>query len=169
METNQQHKTHWKKLHNPDYLGAYSLDLNGKYIELNVLIESVKNEIVEGPDGKKDDCIVAKLKGQKPMILNATNCKTLTKLFSSPHIEDWYNKTVTVYVAKIKAFGDVHDALRIKTTLPVVELPEFTPKHERWKGAVTALKAKNTTIAEIRKNFSLSDVNEAILKAEAGL
>ena len=40
-------QTHWKKLQNPDYLGAYSLD-PGK--TLIVTIKLLKKEVVTGPD-----------------------------------------------------------------------------------------------------------------------
>ncbi len=63
-------KTHWKKLENPDYIGAYSLE-NGK--DLIVTIDSVKRELVTGQGGKKEECTIAYLKGQKPFILNRTN------------------------------------------------------------------------------------------------
>lgn len=154
-------KTHWKKLHNPDYLGAYSLDQNGKYIELQVVIESVTKKPVKGPDGKDEECIIANLKGNKPMILNATNCKTLAKLFNSPHIEDWTNKKITIYVAKIKAFGDLHDALRIKPELP--KKPTLTPDHAKWSDAKLAISNGNTTIEAIEAIYILSPENKNLL------
>lgn len=120
METK---KTHWKKLHNPDFLGAYSLDNGNGFNELNVQFTSVRNEEVAGVDGKKADCIVGQIKGQKPMILNATNCKKLTKIFKSVYIEDWTTGQVTIYVDKVKAFGEIHDALRIKEYKPPVINP----------------------------------------------
>ena len=59
--------THWKKLINPDYLGAYSLD---GMKELNVTIEKVVREMVTGTGGKKEECTVAYLKNQKPFIVS---------------------------------------------------------------------------------------------------
>ena len=45
--------THWKKLTNPDYLGAYSIE-DGK--DLILTIAYVRQEKVIGTDGKKEDC-----------------------------------------------------------------------------------------------------------------
>ena len=45
-------QTHWRKLINPDYLGAYSID-PGKTMVLT--IRTVKNEMVTGTDGKKEN------------------------------------------------------------------------------------------------------------------
>lgn len=114
--------THWKKLNNPDFLGAYAFEPGQ---EMTLTIASVRQEPVMGADGKKEDCIVARFKENvKPMILNATNCKAITKLYKSPYIEDWAGKQVTVRVQQVKAFGDVVDALRIKPELPA-KAPEF--------------------------------------------
>ena len=48
-------KTHWKKLTNPDYLGAYALTPGQ---DLIATIKTVKREIVTGPEGKKEECSV---------------------------------------------------------------------------------------------------------------
>lgn len=114
-------KTNWKKLVNPQYLGSYSLD-NGKggFNDITATISSVRVETVTGPDGKKEDCPVAHFaeRGLKPMVLNATNMKTLEKLFKSKYIEDWANRQIQIGVESVKAFGDVVDALRIRKFLP---------------------------------------------------
>lgn len=110
-------QTHWKKLQNPDYLGAYSLE-PGK--DMILTLSGVKQEKVTGPDGKKEECMVARFKENvKPMILNVTNCKTIEKLYKTPYIEEWSGRKIQIYVEKVKAFGDVVDALRIRPFVPV--------------------------------------------------
>lgn len=160
-------KTHWKKLQHPDYIGAYELMDGTDNKELIVQIKKVSREMVTGADGKKEECTVCHLNGYKPMILNATNQKTMTKLFNSPYIEDWAGKKMTLFVARIKAFGETVDALRVRPTAPVgtpeAKLPELNPQHEKWSGAVTALKAGNTTIEKIRKAYTLSEENKELL------
>ena len=156
--------THWKKLTNPDYLGAYELmDGSKDGRELIVIIDRVVREMITGADGKKEECTVCYLKNQKPMILNATNQKTMSALFKSPFIEHWAGKKMTIYVAKVKAFGDIVDALRVRKEVP--KLPELTPAHERWEGAKKAVMSKNATIEQIRANFILSPENEKLLLA----
>lgn len=161
---NTETKTHWKKLTHPDYIGAYELmDGTEKNKELVVTISKVVREMVTGADGKKEECTVCHLVGQKPMILNATNQKTMTKLFNSPFIEDWAGKKMTLYVAKVKAFGDTVDALRVRPTAPT--LPALTPTHEKWAGAKKAVMEGNTTIEAIRKSYTLSTEHEKQLLA----
>lgn len=156
-------KTHYRRLVNPHYIGAYSLDPGQ---ELNVTIDRVVREVVAGPDGKKEECTVAYLKGQKPFILNSTNSKMISKVLKSPYIEDWAGKTITLYAAKIKAFGEELEALRVRPTLPTITKPELTPTHAKWRGAVTAVKAGNTTIEAIKSAYVLSEANEALLSKE---
>lgn len=114
-------KTHWKKLTNPDYLGAYSIE-DGR--DLILTVRRVVQEPVMGADGKKEDCIVCYwVEPQKPMILNATNCKTIVKLLGTPFIEDWAGHRLQIGTEKVKAFGDVVDALRVRKKLPAAPEP----------------------------------------------
>ncbi len=111
--------THWKKLTNPNYLGAYSIE-NGQ--DLILTIKYVQEEKVTGTDGKKDDCVVCHfVENAKPMILNATNMKTITKLYKTPYIEEWAGKKIQIGVEKVKAFGDVVEALRVRKNIPNVQ------------------------------------------------
>lgn len=151
-------QTHWKQLTNPDYLGAYSL-LPGQ--ELTVEIVRVERKQVTGADGKKEECTVAILKDQKPMILNSTNCKTLSKIYGTPYIEEWAGKSVIIHSEKVKAFGDVVDALRIKPTKPI--LPELTPTHPAWNEAAKAVKAGK--IDKVLARYSVSGDNIKLLNA----
>ena len=108
--------THWKKLTNPNYLGAYSLE-DGKDIILT--IKKVSKEPVIGADGKSEDCIVCYFaENVKPMILNSTNCKTISKVTGTPYIEEWAGNRIQIGIERVKAFGDVVDALRVKKNKP---------------------------------------------------
>lgn len=113
-------KIHWKKLTNPDYIGAYALNPGQ---EMVLTIKSVVREKITGPDGKKEECTVAHfIEDAKPMILNSTNCKTIEKLYKTPYIEDWAGRKIQIYSASVKAFGDVVDALRIRPKIPQVAI-----------------------------------------------
>ena len=108
--------THWKKLINPDYLGAYSLD-PGK--DMVLTIRQVKKEMITGTDGKKEECIVCYWQeDQKPMILNVTNCKMISKLLKTPYIEHWAGHRIQIGAEMVSAFGEKVEALRVRKTLP---------------------------------------------------
>lgn len=109
-------ETHWKKLINPDYLGAYSLD-PGK--DMILTIRQVNKEMVTGADGKKEECIVCYWQEeQKPMILNVTNCKMIAKLLKTPYIERWAGHRIQIGAEVVSAFGEKVEALRVRKTLP---------------------------------------------------
>ena len=114
--------THWKKLINPDYLGAYSLDGLG---ELNVTIDKVVREMVTGTGGKKEECTVAYLKNQKPFIINRTNGKTITKALKTPYVEEWVGKSITLYATTTKVAGEEVECLRVRPVAPVDHTPRF--------------------------------------------
>lgn len=109
-------KTHWKKLTNPDYLGAYALEPGQEIIGT---IKSVTREMVTGPDGKKEECTILRfMENIKPMIVNTTNAKTIQKLYKTPYIEEWQGRKIQLYTDKVRAFGEVVEALRIRPTIP---------------------------------------------------
>ena len=121
--------THWKTQFNYDYLGAYSLP-DGKDIILT--IRETKREQVVGASGKKEECFVAYFfENVKPMILNRTNCKPMTKIFKTPNFEEWINKQIQIGAVMVDAFGEKVDSLRIRPFIPKVETLE---KHSRRIG-----------------------------------
>lgn len=48
-------KTHWKRMCNPDYIGAYALEPNEDKI---LTIKEIKQEIITGPSGKKRNVLL---------------------------------------------------------------------------------------------------------------
>ena len=150
--------THWKQFTNTMYIGAYSLQPGE---ERKVEIIRVERQKVKGSDGKETDCIVAILKDEKPFILNKTNCKTLTKLFGTPYLQNWVGGHIIIFAEIVSAFGDKVDALRIRPTKPA--LPSLTPQSPKWTGAYDALKNSTTTLIDIEKHYSLTKENKTLL------
>lgn len=156
MET----KTHFKKLRNPNYIGSYELMTGGTPTELTVTIEKSVKETIQNGD-KKEEAMIIYLKGHKPMIVNSTNAKAISSCLGSPYIEDWVGKKIVLYVAKVKAFGETLDALRVKKE--PISLPILNDKHPKWNDAITALKSGNTTIEKIKLSYqvNVTDIENA--------
>ena len=154
-------KTHWKRLENPNYIGAYSLD-EGE--NRDVKITKVIRELVTGTGGKKEECTVAYLENEKPFILNRTNMKTITKIYNTPYIEEWVGKLITLYVAKIFAFGENVEALRVKEIKPSKDDKLIS----QLKRASLAVKAEKITSEEalelLKKTFALTEIIEKDFK-----
>lgn len=156
-------KTHYKKLRNPNYIGSYELMTGGEPKDLVVEITKASKQMVQNGD-KKEEAMVVEFKHNKPMICNSTNAKSITKALGSPYVEDWSGKHITLYVAKVRAFGETVDALRVRPDAPKPpSLPDLNPNHPKWQGAITAMKAGKTTIEAIRKQYTLNDENEKLL------
>lgn len=156
-------KTHWKKLHNPNYLGAYSLN-EGK--DMVLTIKTVVLETVKTDRGSEECTVIHFVEKQKPMILNATNSKQIAKLYDTPYIEEWVGKQIQLYAAKIRAFGEDMEALRIRPAIPKSKKTELTPAHPRWNAALNAMQQGNTTLADILKNYEVSEVNQKTLLSD---
>jgi hypothetical protein len=103
--------THWKKLTNPHYVGSHDLQPNQ---EIKVTFEKVVKEQVKTAEGTQECVVGYFVGGSKPMILNKTNMKIITKILETPYIEQWIGKSIILYTAKIRAFGEMVDALRVK-------------------------------------------------------
>lgn len=142
-------KTHWKRLVNPDYIGAYALP-DGE--DLTVTIDYVQNEVVTGSGGKKEECMVAHLVGQKPLILNMTNSKSIHKLYG-PYIEDWKGKQITLYASTTKLAGEVVECLRIR---PNVVRQKQKISDARLEKAIGSIKEGKYTEEQLRETFDLT-------------
>lgn len=153
-------KTHWKRLINPDYIGAYSLE-EGQ--DLTVVIESVRRDVVTGTGGKKEECTIAYLKGQKPFILNNTNSKSIAKLYG-PYIEDWAGKPITLYASTTKLAGDTVECLRIRPV--VAKRQKQGISDERLTAALGQIKDGKYTREKLLNQFALTKDQQEWLDAE---
>lgn len=151
-------KTHWKQLINPDYIGAYALP-DGE--DLTVTIDFVRVEEITGSGGKKEQCTVAHLVGQKPMILNVTNSKSIHKLYG-PYIEDWSGKQITLYASTTKLAGELVECLRVRPQVAKRQPPKITDA--RLDKAIQSIKDGGYSTDKLRANFTLTEEQEKKLQ-----
>lgn len=113
-------KTHIDKLRNPNYLGGWDLqDENGKTNDIVVTIKEVKSEFVFNQKAQMEEPVLTVFFNEcKPIILNATNRKTLKKVTDTSYIEEMAGKRIQLTTKRIKAFGEFHDAIRIVNVVP---------------------------------------------------
>lgn len=105
---------------NPNYLGSWDLEEQPNR-EITLTIARIVDEDVVTA-GSKERCTVCYWtdKNYKPMILNVTNKKTIAKLYRTKDTEQLAGKAVVIGIEEVKAFGGVHDALRIRKRIPKV-------------------------------------------------
>jgi hypothetical protein len=146
--------THWKRLVNPDYIGAYALDPDQ---DLTVTIDYVTREAVKGTGGKSEECTVAHLVGQKPLILNATNSKSIHRLYG-PYIEQWSGKQITLFASTTRMGGETVECLRIRPT--VAKPTKKRIDDARLNKAIESIKAGQYTTEKLRAQFDLTQEQE---------
>jgi hypothetical protein len=148
---------HWKQLVNPKYLGCYSLPDGNDMV---ITIDHVTKEEVVGNKGAKQERIVAYIKGNKPMIINNTNAKTISKMYT-PDVDNWAGKQITVYASTAQFQGETVEALRVRTAKP--QKPKLTPSSDKWDGAIKALKAGNVKMDQIKSIYDITKKDEEAL------
>lgn len=101
----------------------------------------------------------------KPMILNATNSKTMRNLTGSAFIDDWNNVRVTVYVEPNVKFGrESVEGLRISSKAPSRDV--LTPVNAtKWANAKAAFK-RDGNLDAVLARVDMSEEHQAQLKAE---
>lgn len=168
-------KTHWKKLTNPDFLGSWDFSEGEERI---LTIKKITQGEVTGEGGKTDECVVAHFSSGLPMVLNATNMKAITIAYRSPIIEDWIGKPISVHVEKVKAFGDIWDALRVSTEAPkgggkvkAKQKPMLKKDSPEYERVVSYLKGNTkkdfeTVFSDIESKYKVSSTLKGQLKIE---
>lgn len=117
--------THWKKLANPEYYGSHDLiNPDGTFREIIVTIDKVTSKEIVGEGGKKNQKNILHTLEIKPIILNNVNQKVIARLAGSPFVEKWSGVRITIYVDKVRAFGETTDCLRVRTTKPTPDKPK---------------------------------------------
>jgi len=159
-------KTHIDKLRNPNYLGGWDLmDAEGKTIDKIVTIKEIKNESVFNQKNQIEEQVITLLFEEcKPIILNATNRKTLKKVTETGYIEDMIGKKIQLTTKRIKAFGEFHDAIRIATSKPsdVVSKPvDISSCKEKLSKCKSLAELQNTWLS-----FTTNEQNTTEILAE---
>ncbi len=101
----------------PDFLGSWDLEeLPNR--EITLTIDRIVDEKVVAA-GQSEVCTVCYwVEDAKKMIFNVTNKKTLAKLYKTTDTEKLKGKSVIIGIEKVRAFGDIYDALRIRPRIP---------------------------------------------------
>lgn len=161
-------KTHYRKAFNSPYLSSADI--------VEPVVLTIKNVQLQSDKTKKtkDEFNTAYFvereirRGEqlKPMILNATNSKTLKQLTGSAYIDDWQDVRVTIYVDSNVRFGkETMEGLRISPHKPE-EKPTLTPDSDRWPKAVASYK-KSKNMESILSRVQMSPAHQEQLKKEA--
>lgn len=139
---NQSEKTHYRKAFDSPYLSSADIVAPTVLTVKNVTLE------IDHTKKTKDKFNTAHFVERdlrpgeplKPMILNATNSKTMRNLTGSSFIDDWQNVSITIYVDPNVRFGkESVEGLRISPQPPGKRM--LTPSNvKQWESAKEAYK-----------------------------
>jgi len=162
-------KTHYRKAFDSPYLSSADI------VEPTVLTVKFVRFEPDRTKKTKDSFNTAHFvetelrKGEKlkPMILNASNSKTMKALTNSPFLEDWENVRITVYVDHNVRFGkETVEGLRISPHAPEARRKTLTPAAtKQWESAKAAFK-RDGNLKAVLEHVDMSEEHQAQIKAE---
>ena len=164
-----QEKTHYRKAFNSPYLSSADITEPTVLTVARVALEPDKTKKTKDRFNTAyfHEKEIRQGETLKPMILNATNSRTLKNLTGSAFIDDWTDVHVTVYVDHSVRFGrDTVEGLRISNERPRMTKPELTPNTQAWGHAITAYK-RDGNLDAVEKCMFISDANKQALIQEA--
>jgi hypothetical protein len=114
---------HFLSLFDANYL--YAHDLKGR--DVTVTIKEVKvaklRSIEKGEDGKpkpdqrKPIIFFKESKDGRGLVLNKTNSRLIAGIYGV-ETDDWIGKRITLFPARVEAFKNTVDAIRVRPTAP---------------------------------------------------
>lgn len=109
-----------------------AIDLHGRAHP--VRIHRVTQEVVKDRNGDETIKPCIEFEGaNKKLIMNLTNCRSVAEIAGSDDTDEWPGAIVELYTARVMAFGEEVDAVRIRPTTavpgqsPVPPTPEEPP------------------------------------------
>lgn len=97
-----------------NYFGSW--DIEGA--ELDVTIDHAEKNDVQNDRGTEKKLVVHLKGGYKPLIVNATNGESISKVAGSTKVENWKGVKITLYKEHGKWFGKEADAVRVRPYAP---------------------------------------------------
>lgn len=96
-------------------------DLNGKTVTLTIK-KLVMEEMTNHGNEKETKPVLYFDKATKGLVLNRTNGMIIAALYSM-ETDNWVGKRISIYPTKVKAFGSMQDAIRVKEEIPAQPKP----------------------------------------------
>lgn len=161
-------KTHYRKAFDSPYLSSADI------VEPTTLTISRVTLELDKTKKTKDlfntayftEKFIRKGEALKPMILNATNSKTMKKLTETPFIDDWKDVKVTVYVDHNVRFGkETLEGLRISPNKPQAKSKLTPDLTKNWEYAKQAF-LRDGNLKKVLEKVDISQEHQTQLMAE---
>lgn len=111
-------KGDFRKFMDKNFLGSWDVP-EGE--DLTLTIDHCEQNEVKNERGAEQKLVMYfKESGFKPMILNTVNSEAISEAYGSKRVEDWEGKRISITTERVKAFGSMKDALRIRPYKPKI-------------------------------------------------
>lgn len=97
-------------------------DLNGKTVTLTIKAVTLE-EMVTHKDERVKKPVVWFERATKGLVLNVTNAKIIAALYGD-ETNDWLGQRISIYPTRVKAFGQLQDAIRVREEVPAQPKPQ---------------------------------------------
>lgn len=98
------------------FLGGWTFEDGDKTLTIKSVGEE---EMYDADSGGKKKALALRFEElDLPMVLNVTNSETIAAVVGSDRLADWIGRKVIVGTSKVKAFGKIHDAIRVRPDKP---------------------------------------------------
>ena len=108
---------HWRHMMSSDKLHADDLVDREHAVTIERVVQGEYPDL-EDPKKKLYKPDVWFVGKKKPLGLNSTNARAISRLLGSNRTEDWPGRTITLYPTTTRAFGEEHECIRVKNKLP---------------------------------------------------
>ena len=153
------------KSFNSNYIGGWTFADGDKVFTIKDVREQlVRNE--KNQSGEEKLCVFFE-EIDKPMVLNSTNNDTITSVVGSSLFDDWIGKKILIGTAKVRAFGDVWDAVRVRDEKPK-EKRNGTPATAEQIETINALIENGKCDKDAMLKYYKVNAVEELTKAQAG-
>ena len=98
------------------FLGGWSFENGDKTLTIKQIGEEEMYDAETG--GKKKGLVMHFEEEDLPMVLNVTNAETIAEVTGTDKLAEWVGRKIIVGTSKIKAFGKVHNAIRVRSQKP---------------------------------------------------
>ena len=142
-----------------NYLGGWSFAAGDQTLTIKDVLEQ---EVRSKDSGTEMKLTVTFEETDLPMIINRTNADTIAKVTGSSYTGDWVGKKIVVGSSKVKAFGDVWDAIRVRDGVPKVDTgPKATEEQIRLiYDLIQAGKVKEAPMLKYYKVSQIEDLSQ---------
>lgn len=155
-------KLSWRVGKKSPYLGGWNVN-DGTRTSLVLTIDFVEYKMSEGLAEDSTFVILhfkeidsSTNKKFKPMLLNTTNGEVIEEMTGTDKIADWNDFQIELTTKKIKAFGKMHNAIRVtRRKLGKAKLT-LTKESKKWDGIVAKLSSKETTWLIVEGFYNVS-------------